>query len=308
MARPQKIGLDYFPFDVDFFGDDKIIAASVSFGVKGELTAVKLLCAIYRNGYFVEWSDSLRLKLLRELPGVSENLLKEIMNGFAKWGFIDKELFDTSAIITSRGIQERYFASKRRTPTKDDPWIVIAAKTPVIAAKTPVIAAKTPQSKVNKRKIFSDENNAREDDADFLKQFFAPERAASLEVLLMDLGLPSDGGLQQLRTLAAKCVAEWQQTDKQHDDYTDFSRHLISQLRIKVRATARSRQAAVQADQYTAQAEAVRREQRERELRQQRDRELHPPVSRSEYKRKHSIHNTLDEIVTEVKQTKTSKS
>ena len=46
MARPIKNGLDYFPFDVQFFSDDKIVAVSVEYGLKGEISVVKLLCAI----------------------------------------------------------------------------------------------------------------------------------------------------------------------------------------------------------------------------------------------------------------------
>ena len=114
MARPRKTGLDYFPFDVDFFEDDKITAISVQFGIKGEIAAVKLLCAIYRNGYFIEWKESVCIKLLRELPGISEPLLEQIVRGLVKWGFFDKTLFDTARILTSRGIQRRYFSISRR--------------------------------------------------------------------------------------------------------------------------------------------------------------------------------------------------
>ena len=37
MARPNKIGLDYFPLDVDIFEDEKISAISGEFGIKGEI-------------------------------------------------------------------------------------------------------------------------------------------------------------------------------------------------------------------------------------------------------------------------------
>lgn len=114
MARPRKTGLDYFPFDVDFFEDDKLTAISVQFGIKGEIAAVKLLCAIYRNGYFIEWKESVCIKLLRELPGISESLLEQIVRGLVKWGFFDKALFDTARILTSHGIQRRYFSISRR--------------------------------------------------------------------------------------------------------------------------------------------------------------------------------------------------
>ena len=104
MARPTKKGLDYFPFDVDFFEDEKIAAISGEFGLKGEIVAVKLLCAIYRNGYFILWSDMLRLKILRDLPGVSPDLLDKIVNRLVRWEFFDKALFDSVGVLTSRGI------------------------------------------------------------------------------------------------------------------------------------------------------------------------------------------------------------
>lgn len=107
MARPRKKGLDYFPFDVDFFNDEKIVAIAGEFGVKGEIAAVKLLCAIYRNGYFIEWNEMLLMKLLHQLPGLSSELISQIVMRLVKWGFFDKDLFD-KGIITSRNIQLRW--------------------------------------------------------------------------------------------------------------------------------------------------------------------------------------------------------
>ena len=153
MARPKKQGLDYFPFDVDFFEDDKISAVFVEFGIKGEIAAIKLLCAVYRNGYFIEWRDTVRIKLLRVLPGISPELLEQIVRSLVRWGFFDKALFDSANVITSHGIQTRYFSSKRQKPDSDMPYLLVSAtKTPVIAAETPVIAAEMTQNKVNKNK------------------------------------------------------------------------------------------------------------------------------------------------------------
>lgn len=115
MARPNKTGLDYFPFDIDFFDDEKIMAISGEFGIKGEITTVKLLCAIYRNGYFIEWNDLFKFKLLKNLPGISSELLDSIVSRLVRWGFFDKGLFDSTGVLTSKGIQKRYFQiSKRR--------------------------------------------------------------------------------------------------------------------------------------------------------------------------------------------------
>ena len=129
MARPRKTGLGYFPLDVDFFDDEKIVAISGEFGIKGELTAIKLLCAIYRNGYFIEWSDMLRMKMLRSLAGVSPELLDSIVNRLVKWDFFDKALFDSAKILTSRGIQKRFFeASKRWTGKSIDAFSNISVR------------------------------------------------------------------------------------------------------------------------------------------------------------------------------------
>lgn len=163
MARPRKSGLDYFPFDVDFFNDEKIVAIAGEFGVKGEIAAVKLLCAIYRNGYFIEWNEMLLMKLLHQLPGLSSELISQIVMRLVKWGFFDKDLFDSASILTSRGIQKRYFdATKKRTSVNGDlPYIlgfrgensrldvVSAEKTPANEDFSPKKVHKVKESKDN---------------------------------------------------------------------------------------------------------------------------------------------------------------
>lgn len=119
MARPIKQGLDYFPFDVDFFSDEKIVAIGGEFGTKGEITTIKLLCAVYRNGYFIEWSEMLKFKLLKELTGVSAELLDQIVNRLVKWEFFDRNLFDSASILTSKGIQRRFQAISTKMHRKN---------------------------------------------------------------------------------------------------------------------------------------------------------------------------------------------
>ena len=161
MARPQKIGLEYFPFDVDFFDDDKITAVFVEFGLKGEIATIKLLCAIYRNGYFIEWKDSVRIKLLKSLPGVSEELLEKIVNRLVRWDFFDRDLFDSAKVLTSRGIQRRYFTITRRNKRvgfDDLKFLLIEfphVETQLSRKEIEFPNVESTQSKLNKRK----ENN-----------------------------------------------------------------------------------------------------------------------------------------------------
>lgn len=114
MARPNKQGLDYFPLDVGIFEDDKILAISGEFSVKGEIIVLRLLCEIYRNGYFVEFSELLKNKLAR-LGGLSGGLVEEVVRKLVKYEFFDGFVFSEYNILTSKNIQKVYLeASKRR--------------------------------------------------------------------------------------------------------------------------------------------------------------------------------------------------
>ena len=114
MARPNKQGLDYFPLDVGIFENDKILAISGEFSVKGEIIVLRLLCEIYRNGYFVEFSELLKNKLAR-LGGLSGGRVDEVVRKLVKYEFFDGFVFSEYNILTSKNIQKVYLeASKRR--------------------------------------------------------------------------------------------------------------------------------------------------------------------------------------------------
>ena len=97
MARPAKEGLDYFPLDVGIFEDEKIEAIAGEFGIKGELAVIKLLCAIYKKGYFILWDDLSQATLLKRLPGVSKEMLNQIVNRLVLWGFFDKYIVNVNS-------------------------------------------------------------------------------------------------------------------------------------------------------------------------------------------------------------------
>ena len=56
MARPRKIGLDYFALDCR--DNEKIKLIQAEFGLKGFAIVVKLLQKIYGElGYYCEWDE-----------------------------------------------------------------------------------------------------------------------------------------------------------------------------------------------------------------------------------------------------------
>ena len=112
----KKNGLDYFPLDVDFFQDEKIQFVSARFGTKGESITVRLLCKIYRQGYYIDWNEDIALLFAKGVgDNVRDSFVNDVVYELIKRGFFDKSIFDTCSILTSKGIQRRYFeASVRR--------------------------------------------------------------------------------------------------------------------------------------------------------------------------------------------------
>lgn len=111
-----KSGLDYFSFDIDFFNDEKIEFISAKFGIKGEIIIIKLLCKIYRNGYYLKWGEDECLLFSRKIgEGITVELINEVIKELFKRDFLNQDMFEKYQILTSRGIQKRYLeATKRR--------------------------------------------------------------------------------------------------------------------------------------------------------------------------------------------------
>lgn len=128
MARPSKNGLDYFPFDTDFFCDEKIVCVAGEHGDIGWIVALKLLVAIYRNGYWLKWTEAVRYKMLLENGGLSGEKLDAIVGSLLKWGFFDRGLFEKEGVLTSRGIQRRYFSIARRRKEAERPFLLVEDK------------------------------------------------------------------------------------------------------------------------------------------------------------------------------------
>lgn len=108
-------GIDYFSFNVDFFNDDKLQLIEAEFGIKGSYIAVRLLCKIYHEGYYYQWGDDECLLFTKNIGnGIVSNTVKEVLAGLVKRSFFDKGVFDQFTVLTSAGIQRRYFEAVKR--------------------------------------------------------------------------------------------------------------------------------------------------------------------------------------------------
>lgn len=178
MARPKKTGLEYFPLDVDIASDEKIEYLEGETGIEGFGVYIKLLAAIYRNGYFIPFTKT-QLSIYSRRFFVDKNTLSAVVSVCRNIGLFDEDMFSKFNILTSHGVQTRYLlASERRQAVdiiqefcllgteeiaKNKKIHLISAPKSVIAYKntsSPVVnvynnpvqselpPAKTPQSKV----------------------------------------------------------------------------------------------------------------------------------------------------------------
>jgi hypothetical protein len=126
MARPQKEGLDYFPLDTDMdLKDDKVQLVEAKYGITGFGVLVKLLMKIYSEGYYYQWGENEGL-LFSKRVNVDINTVNDIVTDLVKWGMFDADIFKKYGVLTSNGIQKRFWeVAKRRNDViiKKEFWI-----------------------------------------------------------------------------------------------------------------------------------------------------------------------------------------
>lgn len=150
MARPVKFSLDYFPLDVDIFDDEKIIPVSSEYGAQGDAVIIRILCSVYRNGYYAECTESFVYKIAKQ-TAVSHEIVNGVIQGLLKWKFFDKDIYDRFSVISSAGIQKRWLEAtrKRVISTENLPFWVLEkdVKKELMAEETPTTQPEMQQKK-----------------------------------------------------------------------------------------------------------------------------------------------------------------
>jgi len=129
VARPLKQGVDYFPLDVIL--DDKFELIEAVHGVAGFGVVVKLYQKIYGSGYYLCVDERFILMLSKRI-NVDINLINAIINDCVKWGLFDRDLYENHQVLTSKGIQKRYFeiVTRRKEVHVDERFMLVDHKLP----------------------------------------------------------------------------------------------------------------------------------------------------------------------------------
>ncbi|MGW8956645.1 DUF4373 domain-containing protein [Paenibacillus sp. NPDC055715] len=126
VARPLKESLDYFPLDIDFDQDDKLVVPIAKYGMQGLGVIIKVMMNIYRNSYFYTWGEREQFSLSSKV-NVDINLVIDIINECIKWDFFDQKVYESHKVLTSRGFQKRYIeaAKRRKSIAFREEWVLI---------------------------------------------------------------------------------------------------------------------------------------------------------------------------------------
>jgi hypothetical protein len=112
MGRPTKQGIDFFPMDCD--PDGSLEMFIIENGAEGFGLLVMLWQMIYKgDGYFIKYDDDLLLRLKKDSLSAMEKVVSVVQNAI-KRGIYSEDLFKKYEILTSHGIQKRYFPIARK--------------------------------------------------------------------------------------------------------------------------------------------------------------------------------------------------
>lgn len=121
MARPLRVKLDYAGWSVDMFDSDtkidKLLDAQgwVGFGIYFYLC----MRAYGSEGYFYRWGyDDCATTARKMGGGIGSGTVKETVGYCLQIGLFDKGLFERWEILTSKGIQRRYWEVMKKRECK----------------------------------------------------------------------------------------------------------------------------------------------------------------------------------------------
>ena len=137
MARPKKQGLDYFQKNVDFYQDIKIRKLIRHKGIQAVSVYDILLCQIYRVGYYISWDDDLPF-IISEVSDLKEDYILDVINYALSIGLFDQAIYAEYQVLTSHGIQERFFdfcSVAKRKVSADLPYLLVDLSGKIVSSE-----------------------------------------------------------------------------------------------------------------------------------------------------------------------------
>lgn len=171
MGRPPKQGLIYFPKDVDYYDDPKIMDLLHEYGPLGQTIYDCIVTMVYQKGYYLESPlNQIVPRIIRNIGNrwiKDKGLVLQVIHYCAEIGLFNNVLLQQN-VITSVGIQRRYHeVTVRNKVNKDKYWLIDkngqpllnAPKNEVTATESVVSVTETLVSDADNQQKESKENN-----------------------------------------------------------------------------------------------------------------------------------------------------
>lgn len=100
-------GIPYFPTPANFFDEEVMELLEAKFGVISSYIVMRLLCKIYKEGYYISWGKEQSLIFVRKVGGgIKEEMMDEIVEMLLEKGFFNKDIYERHGVLTSEQIQK----------------------------------------------------------------------------------------------------------------------------------------------------------------------------------------------------------
>lgn len=165
MARPIKQGINYFPIDCEFDSKTKMYLLETE--ANGLAVLVALWQIIYSDeGYYVECNKDLSL-LVKDKVKIEIEIINECINKAVLRELFNPKLFKEYNILTSNGIQKRFFeiSKRKKEITYDERFIIngISIGSNAIKANKKIVTKKKKSPEKIKYTIFKFQNVDKKD-------------------------------------------------------------------------------------------------------------------------------------------------
>lgn len=119
MGRPNKYNLQYFPLEVNFWEDHKIISIEEEArienndpkaGIIAGYIALRIMAMVYADhGYYLDWPDKFEMTAAKRIGnGITGAEVKKVFDLCLKHNLFDQEIYEKHQVVTSAGIQARW--------------------------------------------------------------------------------------------------------------------------------------------------------------------------------------------------------
>lgn len=100
-------GIPYFPTSANFFEEEVMELLEAKYGVLSSYIVMRLLCKIYKEGYYISWGKEQSLIFVRKVGGgIKEEMMDKIVELLLEKGFFNKDIYERHGVLTSEQIQK----------------------------------------------------------------------------------------------------------------------------------------------------------------------------------------------------------